>query len=186
MSVKLKFKCVRFERNIVLLWWFWIGFLFVFIKACSHNAIFIIGFFCTIMLKQKKWFMNEWIWKQPCTSQNKSLSAFSLSTHVQVLQTLARSFIKFILWSITSFQLNWKIKKTCSEFSVLVLVKDLLFSEDFYQRFDWQQPSYAKHVAEWCCKCMAWVFWGSSISDFFQKNRCQETLNISSVPNWNH
>ena len=37
----------------------------------------------------------------------------------------------------TSF--NWMEQKTGSEFSVLKLVKDLLFSEDFYQRFDSQQ-----------------------------------------------
>ena len=34
----------------------------------------------------------------------------------------------------------------------MLLVKELPFSEDIYQRFDWQQPGYAKHVADWGCK----------------------------------
>ena len=41
-------------------------------------------------------------------SQNKTLSAFSLSPIVQVLQTLTRSFIKLITELWTNFQLNWK------------------------------------------------------------------------------
>ena len=119
MSVKLKFKRVRLNKNIVLLWWFWIGFLFVFIKACSHDATCIIGFFGTIMPKPKKWFMNEWIWKELCTSQIKTLSAFSLSPHIQVLQMLAQSFIKLILWALNklSIELNRRLCQS-SESSV--------------------------------------------------------------------
>ena len=39
MSVKLKFQCVHFEIIIVLLWWFLIGFSFVFI---SLNVVSLI------------------------------------------------------------------------------------------------------------------------------------------------
>ena len=117
----------------VLLWWFWIGFLFVFIKACSQDATFIIRFFCIIMLKPKKWFMNQWIWKELCTSQNKTLSTFSLSPHVQVLQMLARSFIKFILWALNKFtiELNRKLVQSAVNWSYYCTVKELIFSSDF-------------------------------------------------------
>ena len=137
MSVKLKFKCVCLKRNIVLLWSFWISFPFIFIKACSHDATCIIGFFGTIMLKPKKWFMNERMSKELCTNQIKTLSAFSLSPHIQVLQTLTQSFLSSFSELWMSFQLSW-IKELFREFNVLILMKDWLFSEDFYQRFDWQ------------------------------------------------
>ena len=137
------------KRNMVLLWWFWIGFLFVFIEACSHDTTCIIGFFCIIMLKPKKWFMNHWIWKELCTSQNKTLSAFSLAPHVQVSQTLARSSIEFIHWDLNKFsiELNRTLVKSAVNWFYYCTVKDLLFSEAFDQLFDWQQPGYAKHVA---------------------------------------
>ena len=68
MFVKLGFNCIRLKRNTVLLWWFWTCFPFVFIKACSHDATCILGFFCTVMSKPKKWFTSQWIWKELCTS----------------------------------------------------------------------------------------------------------------------
>ena len=52
-SVKFQFLCVCFRKE-TLFWWFRIGFLFVFIKLCSHDATCIIEFFSTIMLKPKK------------------------------------------------------------------------------------------------------------------------------------
>ena len=124
------------KRSIVLLWWLRTGFLFVFTKACSHDAT---RFLFTIMLIPKKWFMNQWIWKELCTSINDTLSTFSQSPHVQVLQTLARSFIKFIHWALKNFsvELNRKLQSSVNSFHYCT-VKELLFSEDFYHRSDWQ------------------------------------------------
>ena len=126
------------KRSIVLLWCFWIGFLFVFIKACAHDATWIIRYFCTVMMKSKIWFMNQWIWKELCTSQNKTLSAFSLSPHVKVSQTLAQSFIVPEFWTRFSIELNRKLVQSSVNWFYYCTVKELLFSEDFYQRFDWQ------------------------------------------------
>ena len=95
------------KRSIVLLWWFWISFPFVFIKADSHHATYIIVYFCSIMLKLKKWLFI-------------TLSAFSLSPHVQVLQTLAWLFMMFIHWALDkfSFELNRKLVQSsvCIDF----------------------------------------------------------------------
>ena len=59
MSVKLKFRCVHFEKKhgvaLVVLNYF----LICFHKTCSHDAACIMQFFCTVMLKRKKGFMNQ-------------------------------------------------------------------------------------------------------------------------------
>ena len=80
------------------------------IKACLHNATSIIGFFCAIMLKPQTWFMSQWIWKELCTSQRTGFA------------NIGPTFIKFIDWALNKFS----IKKSCSEFSVLIL---LLYSK---------------------------------------------------------
>ena len=60
------------KRSHVLLWWYWIGFLFVSIKACSNNATYIIRFIFLMYYPEiKKWFMNQWIWKELCTAKTK-------------------------------------------------------------------------------------------------------------------
>ena len=78
--------------------------------------------------------MNQRIWKELSTSQNKSLSAFSLSPHVQVLQMLARFFIKFIHWPLNKFsiELNRKLVQSSANWFYYCAVKELLFSEDFF------------------------------------------------------
>ena len=37
------------------------------IITCSHDATWILWLFCTIMLKPKRCFTNQWIWKELCT-----------------------------------------------------------------------------------------------------------------------
>ena len=143
------------------------------------------------MLKSKKWFMNEWIWKGLCTNQIKTLSVFSLSPHICVLlETLAWSFIKFILWALNKFSIELsRILVQSLESSMYWYHWKIYCSQRtfFYQRFDWQQPGYAKHVADWCCKCKARVFCRSSISDFSHKNSCYETLSRTLLyPNTDH
>ena len=158
LKVTLKFKCV--ERNIVLLWWFWISFLFVFIKACSHSVTCIVRFFCTIMLKAKKSFMNQWIWKELCISRNIPLSLHSITTRL-------RSFIKFIFWAQTNFQLNW--------IENLFRVKCINISERFTILRGFLSPigltaiRLCKTRGRLVLQMQGWVFCGSSISDFFRK-----------------
>ena len=89
---------VRFEKKhcfaLVVLNW---------IKAFSHDTTCIIRFFCTIMLKLKKWFMNHWIYKGVVYEPKQN----SFSPHVKVLQTLARPFVKLIHWVLNKLSLNW-------------------------------------------------------------------------------
>ena len=59
--------------------------------------------------------MNQWIWRELCTSQSKTLSAFNLSPH-------AWSLLKFIHWALNKFSIELK---TYSEFSELI---SLLYS----------------------------------------------------------
>ena len=81
ISVKLEFQCVRFEKKHCFALVFWIGFLFVFVTACSHDATCIIRFFCIIMLKPKKWFMNQWT-KRSCALAKRKLFQPSAYHHI--------------------------------------------------------------------------------------------------------
>ena len=93
------------KRIIVLLLWFWIGFLFVFIKACSHDATGIIRFLFT--LKPKKWFMNQWIWKELRTSQNKILSVLqSITTRTGSANVGSIFFKVHIHWALNKFSIE--------------------------------------------------------------------------------
>ena len=94
------------KGSFVLLWWLWIGFLSAFNKTFPQVSTCIIWFFCSNMLKPKKWLMKWLISKELCTSSNKTLSALRLSPHIQVLQTLVRSFIKFTHWALNKFSID--------------------------------------------------------------------------------
>ena len=78
-------------------------------------------------------------------SQYKTLSALSLLPPVQVLQTVARSFIKFIHCVLNNFQSNWKenlfrvqrIDISESQYSLRVFINDLIDSNQVMQS-TWQ------------------------------------------------
>ena len=85
MSVKLKFQCVCLEKKHWFVSGFSIGFLFLFIKAQFTQ----FNLYHTIVLyfEDKEMIYKSVNLKGVCTSQNKTLSTFSLSLHAQVLQT---------------------------------------------------------------------------------------------------
>ena len=108
------------------------------------------------MLKPKKWFMNQWIWKELCTSQNKTLSAFTKIENLFRFQcidftservAILREFLSTIWLTATGL---------CNARGRLMLQMQGL------------------------------IFLGKLDFRFLHKNGCQETLNISWVSNWNH
>ena len=46
----------------------WVVEAFFIIEARSHDAICIMRFFCSIILKPKRWFTNQWIRQELCTT----------------------------------------------------------------------------------------------------------------------
>ena len=62
-------------------------------------------------------------------TKTKTLSAFSLSPHVQVLQTLTRSFLKFINWALNKF--STELNKRLVNWFYYCIIKELPFSEIF-------------------------------------------------------
>ena len=171
------------KEALFLLRWFWIGFLFVFIEACSHDETCIIGCFWTIMLKPRKWLMNQRIRKELCTSQNKALSAFSLLPHVHDLQRLTWSFMKFIHWALN--------KLNCMENLLRVqwidfISKGVTILRGFSSAIWLTATRLCKAHYRLMMQMQGLRFLGKIDFWFLLKNGCWGTLNISSVSNWNH
>ena len=108
-------------------------------------------------------------------SPKKTLSAFSLSPLVQVLETLVRSFIKLIHWALNTFsiELNRKLVQSSVNRFYCCVVKELLFSKRFINnlidssvQLISQQPGCAKQVADrrLVLQMQDLSFLGSSIS----------------------
>ena len=91
------------KKSIVLLWLFWICFLFVFIKAYSHGATCMIRFFCTIILKPRKWFSE---FEKSCLRAKAKLFQPSVNHHMYRFANVRLIFYK--VHSLSSEQVfNW-------------------------------------------------------------------------------
>ena len=84
--------------------------------------------------------------------------------------------LQFIHWALNKFsiELNRKLVQSSVNWFYYCTVKELIYSGDFYQRFDWPQPVYAKHIADWC-----WQIQGLSPLEkldfrFLHKSGCRE------------
>ena len=132
--------------------------------------------------------------KEVMYSPKKTISAFILSPFLKVLQTLVLSFIKLIHWALNKFFLNWinrKLVQNSVNRFYYCIVEKLLFSKDFYQQFDWQHSTTDFKITRLCKACGGLVmqmlqFSGETRFQIFTQKWLLKTLNISSVPNWNH
>ena len=134
------------KRSIVLLWWFWISFLFVFIKACSHDATCIVGFL--YYYAETKEMIHESVNLKGVVYEPKqnsfSIQSFTKSTG---FANVGPALVKFIDWALNKFSIKLSRKlvqssvywfyKRKSYYSQRIFINDFIDSNNVMQN-PWQ------------------------------------------------